>query len=158
MTVWDKPIKTRRIPILASVAAFPVQLLYPDTATNPGTTVSLNISRYIKFSPYDNKEMALNQSMEVYLSLITVLIMCIPGLAFLVQRCRNRQAKQTQMPELLPISEQRTWTAIYLDNTIFRVPTAPHHPCRPREDPHYASQTLASRSKPHIDSIELVGD
>lgn len=102
--------------------------------------------------------MALNQSMEVYLSLITVLIMCIPGLAFLVQRCRNRQAKQTQMSELLPISEQPTWTVVYFDDTIFRVPTAPHHPCRVREEPHYASQRLATPSKPHVDFIELVGD
>lgn len=62
------------------------------------------------------------------------------------------------MSGLLPISEQPTWTAIYLDNIIFRVPTAPRHPCRAREEPHYASDRLASHSKPHIDFIELVGD
>lgn len=100
--------------------------------------------------------MALDASIEVYLSLITVFIMCIPGLAFLVQRLRNRKTKETRRSESLPIHEQRIWTAACFDNTIIRLPAAPYHQLHAGEEPHLVNQGVGPGPMRSIGFIELV--
>lgn len=94
--------------------------------------------------------MSLSTSMEAYLSLVTVVIMCVPGLVFLVKLWRKKKARQMRKPETLPVYEQRirpvTWTH---DAILHPLPTPHRHFCT--EEPLLAAQILASRSMPDLD-------
>lgn len=93
--------------------------------------------------------MSLSTSMEAYLSLVTVVIMCVPGLVFLVKLWRKNRATQMRKSETLPVYEQRirpvTWTH---DAILHPLPTPYRYFCT--GDPLLAAQILASHSMPDL--------
>lgn len=97
-------------------------------------------------------------TIEEYLSLITVFIMCIPGLAFLVSAWRKRTARQIQKSRINSFYGQRIPPGTASNNIILRPPVALHHATQARLGQRFASQGPASRPTPHIDCIELVGN
>lgn len=102
--------------------------------------------------------MTLDASMEAYLSLVAVLIMCVPGIVFLVQIWRKRKAKQTRNSGVLPICEERTWPSMLFYDAIFRPSPALYYPFRPQEGRHLPFDSLGTRSMPNVNRVELVGD
>lgn len=102
--------------------------------------------------------MALNISMETYLSLVTVVIMCIPGIAFFAQVWRKRKVKRTSNLGVHPTREERMGPSILFYDAIFHPPSAPQHPSRLQEEQYLAFDRLDSRSRPDVDCVELVSD
>lgn len=96
--------------------------------------------------------MSLNTSMETYLSLAAVLIMCVPGISFLVQIWRKRKAKQTRNAELLRICEARTLSSLMFCGDITRT----HHPFCWQGGRQPALHIVDIRPTPYVNSIELV--
>lgn len=70
--------------------------------------------------------MTLGTSIETYLSLVAVLIMCVPGIAFLVQSWRKRNKKRTRCSTALSFRKDHTWPPRSLYDAMHRPPTAPY--------------------------------
>lgn len=100
--------------------------------------------------------MALNISMETYLSLATVLIMCIPGIAFFIQIWRKRKGKRKSNLGVHSIRKERMGPSILLYDAIFHTPSAPHHPFLPQEEQRLAFDRLDSRFRTDVNCVELV--
>lgn len=102
--------------------------------------------------------MASNISMETYLSLVTVLIMCIPGIVFFVQIWRKRKVKRTSKLGVYTTREERMGPSILFYDTIFHPPSVPHYSFRPQEGQHLAFDRLYSSSRLDVNCGELVGN
>lgn len=104
--------------------------------------------------------MALNISMETYLSLITVLIMCIPGIVFFIQIWHKRKVRRTSNLGVHPTRKQRTsmGPSILFYDAMIHPPSAFQYPFRPRERQNLAFERLHSRSRLDVNCAELVGD
>lgn len=102
--------------------------------------------------------MALSISMETYLSLVTVLIMCIPGIAFFVQIWRKRKVKRTSNLGVHTTREERMGPSILFYENILHPPSVPHYPFRPQEGHHLAFDRLYSSSRLDVNCVQLVGD
>lgn len=100
----------------------------------------------------------MDSTTETYLSLVTVLIMCAPGIAFLVQMWRKRNTKRKRSSTALPFREERTWPPESLYEAMYRPPTAPRHHSHQHEGHHPAFDRLSTRSLPNVSYIELVSD
>lgn len=100
--------------------------------------------------------MTLSMTMEEYLSLITLFIMCIPGAVFLIHAWRKRMARKIQKSKTTPLYGQGIPPGITSSDAIFRPPAALHHATQARLGQTVAYPGPASRPRPHIDCIELV--
>lgn len=95
--------------------------------------------------------------MEACLSLVTVVIMCVPGLAFLVKMWRKKSVRQTRRLGNLPVYEQRTWPVTWPQGAISHPLPKPHRAFR-REELLLAPQILNSRSMPDLGCIDSVSN
>lgn len=100
--------------------------------------------------------MALNISMETYLSLVTVLIMCIPGIVFLVQIWHKRKVERRSNLAVNPTRDERMGPSLLFYDAIFHLPSAPQHPSFPQEEQRLAFDRLHSRFRPDGNCVELV--
>lgn len=102
--------------------------------------------------------MASNINMETYLSLVTVLIMCIPGIVFLIQIWRKRKLKRTSTLGGHPTRKERMGPSILFFDARFHPPSTSQYPFRPQEGRNLAFESVDSRSRLDVNCVELVGD
>lgn len=93
--------------------------------------------------------------MEAYLSLVTVLIMCVPGLVFIIKMWqKKKKARQARELGTLPIREQRSWPVTWPRDAILHSLATQHHHFRKEEL--LASQITAYCSMPYLGCIDNV--
>lgn len=158
MTSVQKIIKPPRNPLHDFFASLTVHTPFSQISTNSASPSPSQHEAINQVSFCWNEEMTLNASMEAYLSLVAVLIMCVPGIVFLVQIWRKRKAKQTRNSGVLPICEERTWPSVLFYDTIFRPSPEPRYPFHPQQGLHLPFDSLGTRSMPDVNRVELVGD
>lgn len=125
---------------------------------NNTTLAFLDLNTDFIITAPSRAKMAFNISLEVYLSLITVVIMCIPGLAFLIRICWNRTTKNKQESKATPIHERQDRPVLASGDAIFSPRATPRYPVRAQERQFVASQEQSSLPMTNTDCIELVGD
>lgn len=100
--------------------------------------------------------MAFSVSMEAYLSLVTVMIMCIPGLLFLVKACRKRTTINRREMGLLPMHDRHNWSMSWPRDTTMLPMDAGYPHVRTSEAIQPASRGQASCLPPELRCTELV--